>query len=499
MSELSEYKVNHLLLLVGSNPVPNAVAGTLLASRRGRITLIHSAEGHPDDPRPSDGPSLVQRLIDWFRPDDSDSAISYPGLSSREVKEADADSVRTCVRKLLDDYERDVLEEYTHKFGNLDNAPKVRLGLNYTGGTKVMSVHAYRALESWINEHDKRHRIVSRDPVFSYLDARTLQMCIDPSGGKGTRSFYVGRDVKMSILDLLKLHNWKLIKWPDGEPVWPKTTPVLPDSAAELLTVHSNPSQARIWTEWLRTKLFPKARKRVSIPSPFWVYQSGKELQGQYDVKQAGREWKSSAQLQNQEIPWPDLPPLRKTMSNELEQHGAQRLNLTAAARRGCNDEKDFCKWLSGTWLESAVLAVLKQCAQQLHLNDYCMDIKLEVPGSSDFQFDVVAMRGYQLFAFSCSTDSSKALLKQKLFEAYLRARQMGGDEACTALVCCAEQEQVKELEAEMRRDMIVEGRIRVFGREDLADLATHIGYWVREQSRDPDQQKPTCGQRKEE
>ena len=458
MSELSEYKVDHLLLLVGSNPVPNAVAGTLLASRRGRITLIHSAEGHPDDPRPSDGPSLVQRLIGWFRPDDSDSAISYPGLSSREVKEADADSVRTCVRKLLDDYERAVLEEYTHKFGNLDNVPKVRLGLNYTGGTKVMSVHAYRALESWINERDKRHPIIRRDPVFSYLDARTLQMYIDPSGGKGTRSFYVGRDVEMSILDLLKLHNWKLIRR-NGEPVWPKTTLVLPKSAAALLTVHSNTDQTKEWNEWLYNKLLQKGGNP-------------------------------------QEIPWPNLRALKGTMSNELGQSGAKYLNLTAA--KGCN-ENEFRNWSSGAWLESAVLAVLQQCAQELHLNDCAMDIKPDVPDSEDFQFDVVAMRGYQLFAFSCSTSSNKKRLKQKLFEAYVRAQQMGGDEACVALVCCAEEGQVKQLKAEMRRDIMVKDRIQVFGREHLTKLSQHIGYWISEQSRDPHQQRPTCVQSREE
>jgi hypothetical protein len=94
---------------------------------------------------------------------------------------------------------------------------------------------------------------------------------------------------------------------------------------------------------------------------------------------------------------------------------------------------------------------------------------------------DVIALRGYQLFAFSCSTDKKKPLLKLKLFEAYIRARQLGGDEARVALVCCSNDPE--GLEHEMRRDVDPEGRIRVFGRKHLADLKVHIESWIRSQS----------------
>ena len=96
---------------------------------------------------------------------------------------------------------------------------------------------------------------------------------------------------------------------------------------------------------------------------------------------------------------------------------------------------------------------------------------------------DVVALRGYQLFAFSCSTGSKKGLLKTKLFEAYIRARQLGGDEGRIALVCCSNDPD--GLEYEMRRDVDPEGRIRVFGSKHLADLVTHVGQWIRSQSKE--------------
>ncbi len=66
-----------------------------------------------------------------------------------------------------------------------------------------------------------------------------------------------------------------------------------------------------------------------------------------------------------------------------------------------------------------------------------------------------------------------------------MRAQQMGGDEACVALVCCMEQEKADKLQDEMRRDISPEGRIRVFGRECLANLTGYIADWVREQSKE--------------
>ena len=477
MSEIRDYQVDHLLLLVGSNPVPNAVAGKLLTAPGGSITLIHSADGLDLSQR------LKQILKSWF----ADAGYPDTNIGFKPVEESNAASVSAGVYEVLEEYERKVLKEYKSDSGNANKARMVRLGLNYTGGTKVMSVQAYHALKTWANDR-RRDALFSRDPVFSYLDARTLQMRFDPAPSRDAISFYVGLGVEIGINELLGLHNWE----PINPPI---TVPVLPESAKALLTIHSNPSHARIWTEWLRKELFPEARKRVSIPPPFWVFQSGKELQGQYDVKQPtpNDKWKSKTDLRKLEISWPELSILRETMSKELGQDGTENLKLTAGTGPSrCKDEEDFCKWLSGIWLESAVLSALQYCAQELHLNDCCMDIKPKVLGSSEtnFQFDVVAIRGYQLFAFSCTTESGKEgggrwLLKQKLFEVYVRARQMGGDEACAALVCCMPQEEANKLEDEMRRDISPQGRIRVFGRECLVNLTKNIADWVSEQSKE--------------
>lgn len=445
MSDIRDYQVDHLLLLVGTNPLPNAVAGKLLTTTGGTITLIYSAGTG----------SLALNLQSWF--DNAGYSVSLP----RPVDESNATSV----------YQR--VEEVLSNYGNADG---VRVGLNYTGGTKVMAVQAHHALENWAKDHGK-------NAVFSYLDAGTLQMCFDSTPGRPAISFYVGLDVNIKIDELLGLHGWKTLQSP------PVTVPVLPESAAALLAVNGNASDASVWTDWLHKELFPNARRRVTVKPPFWVSQSGKELQGQYKVEQPASDdkWKSPTDLGKLAIPWPDLPALKEAMSNELGQAGAQNLSLTVKTMASKKKEEAFCNWLNGIWLESAVLSVLQKSSEDLYLKHCCMNLKPKAPQDQDklFEFDVVAIRGYQLFAFSCTTDDSKRLLKQKLFEAYIRARQMGGDEACTALVCCAPPETVDKLEAEIRGDIGSEARIRIFGHKDMGDLAEKIGNWVRKQSRE--------------
>ncbi len=272
MSDIRDYQVDHLLLLVGSNPVPNAVAGKLLTAPGGTITLIHSKDGF----------ELAKRLKSWF----VEAGYVDTNIGLKEVKESDATSVFGRVQEVLEKYEQD--------HAGTNKADMTRVGLNYTGGTKVMSVHAYRALEQWANKHKK-------EAVFSYLDARTLQMRFERTDDMSPIPFDVGLEVEIRIRDLLKLHNWELEKDPT-------VAPMLPKSAAALLAIHSNAAEAGIWTEWLHNELFHNARKPHAIDTPFWVFQAGKELQEQFEVKQSNfdSKWRSNTDLRKLAISWPD-------------------------------------------------------------------------------------------------------------------------------------------------------------------------------------------------
>ncbi|MGB9886321.1 MAG: Card1-like endonuclease domain-containing protein [Moorellales bacterium] len=141
--------------------------------------------------------------------------------------------------------------------------------------------------------------------------------------------------------------------------------------------------------------------------------------------------------------------------------------------------EQNLVGWLRGLWLEHYVLDVLKNLKARLHLTDEAQNLRTQ---GVEFNVDVAAVRGYQLFVFSCKAASgSRPRLKLGLFEAHVRARQLGGDEARVALVCCAED--TESLEQEIQREFdLRRGRVRVFGRQDLAELSGHLQNWILEQ-----------------
>ena len=166
---LTENQSNLLLLLVGENPLPNAVAACTLASPSSQISLICS-----DSTK-----ETAKKLQIW---------LNQAGFNRIDIIRVDeADPVSICKELRL----------------YLDNRPSQSIGLNYTGGTKLMSVHAYRTIEQWCNDKGIL-------PNFSYLDARTLRMIIgptDPESGEGVSKSYVGRAISLKIEDLMGLHG----------------------------------------------------------------------------------------------------------------------------------------------------------------------------------------------------------------------------------------------------------------------------------------------------
>lgn len=391
---MEQHRVDHLLLLVGSNPVPNAVAGKLLVKPGGAITLICS----------EDSLEVAQRLKSWLQND----VIKVREPNDSKVDPADPHSIFKGVRKTLDGV----------------NAQSV--GLNYTGGTKAMSVHAYRAVEQWCKAR-------SVQPKFSYLDARTLKMVFDPEDPEsGQRPYkkYVGDALQIKLKQLMSFHNWK----PHSQE--PSQEPTFPDTANLLKALLSKEERLYQWKEWV-----------------------------------------NNFRVENLDNPaaW----PICKVLTCLQQERKSSESTLSGQEMR---------HWIQGKWLEDVVLSTLINCSETQSLHEYLKNVETDEP---KFELDVVAMRGYQLFAFSCSAKSRskakdeiykhKAELKQKLFEVFIRARQLGGDEARVALVCLYEDP--CGLRAEMKREVDPEERIQVFGYTHLADIEGHIQNWIRTQS----------------
>lgn len=311
--------------------------------------------------------------------------------------------------------------------------------MNYTGGTKPMSVHAYRALAE-----------VCPQATFSYLDSNTSKITLDQDHGPSQQLTLAAA---LNLEQLFQLHG---LRWRDNQP--PLTQPIQPEAATQLAHLHQRWELARNWRQWCEKTLRPRTKDR-----DYWL---------------------SEPQLaQASPIPLVELAsPLRDVLQTHF---GASRheLGLEAAAKLGFSTIADLCAWIDGIWLEHYTLAQIQRLGLspktsngQVGLGFHIIEPEPDNPRYDKFEFDVAFMQGYHLFALSCTTGTTRKGCKQKLLEASIRSRQLGGSEARVALVCGYHR--ANDLRAELEvigRDK----RVAVFGRYDWPRLGHKIAEWV--------------------
>ncbi len=416
-----KYQTDHLILLIGSNPLPNYVAAQMLCPN-GKLYLLHS----------TDTIIFAQKLRSKF-------------------------GVERCTLKTLGAFESEPHQIYQAMKEILKAIPgQDNVGLHYTGGTKVMSVHAYRALLK-----------AQRKAVFSYLDARSLEIVISGTDDEQDTRVYVGDSIQIAVEDLLDLHNIKLKSSPKREARLVEVTQAL-------VEIHQEKSNRQAWREWCDTQL-----KRADIAKE-WVVTGATEQIGTHswqEVTQEASKFKSTGQLKSAVLPdIENLVKIRRAFATYLPELAQFDLVTLLEVSNFPGKVTHLARWLDGEWLEDYMLWSLQQLAQVdgYNFNAPGMDYVAQDP---QFQFDVAMTKGYQLFAFSCTTSDEKYICKGKLFEAYIRAQQMGGEEAKTVLACCYED--VDRLQDEMSREFNATGRIKVFGPEDLPNLKNSLKQWL--------------------
>lgn len=99
---------------------------------------------------------------------------------------------------------------------------------------------------------------------------------------------------------------------------------------------------------------------------------------------------------------------------------------------------KSWRRFLRGEWLEDWVFQKVIETGLINECNLY-IGIEPKIQGRKKFELDLVAIREHHLYVISCTTDRTAGRCKLKLFEVALRARQLGGDLARSALVCLAD------------------------------------------------------------
>ncbi len=400
-------RVDHLFLLVGANPLPDWVAARLLLREQGRLYFVHS------DETLTTAQDLARYLTERYQ------------MEKREYEKPEFVYVPNPYKAgAVYQTIRDRLSRIGHG----------AIGLNYTGGTKVMSAHSHRAMD----------QIKAGLPtvVFSYLEAAACTMRFDDN-----QEFPVGLagDAKLDLQQLFKLHDDFALAPPA------KKTTAIP--VAELLIkANSDFNNHKAWRSFCERNLkYPPGR-----PTGRMEKRPG-NIKVDVDARPVALNLSGG------------LSPV----ADALTSGGGNTLGDVVDGRRwGFKDAEDLAGWLDGGWIEHFVVKLLADHKAAYKIDDYGRNITGRLkrfPAINKFEIDVAAMRGYQLHVFSCYSGSDKGRAKQKLFEAVTRAQQLGGDQARAALVCCADDPIA--IEREVAQSWDLKDRVKVFGQRDLLNL----------------------------
>lgn len=431
MSTLDDFKVDNLFLLVGTNPLPNYVAGRALlhSSEGSRVFLVYSL----------DTCEQRQHLEDALRQHGIESFVNILVEESNPV-----------------DIENRIAQEAA--------ALKGRVGLNYTGGTKAMAVYSVLSLQ-------KLHQTGKVPHVqFSYLDARTLRLVI---AGSTQGTHLVGTDIQVTLKDLLILHS----RGSSCEiaPLWPAT-------ASAIAAIHTQPSLRTSWHSWIATMFFKEppwpaiTEQTIDAANDRWQTW----VREQFVLQEyRRRRWKSKTELEKTllEVPAAFID-VEQALLQELGL--VTQTNLRDIMRHGkFTKSEDVGKWFEGTWLESYVLSQVQELQRSNQPDIVDSARSIQAHSHQQVEIDVAFTRGYQLFGLSCTSSSDRGLCKSKLLEVVIRAEQLGGAEARAGLVCCSEEPTLLQQEVS---DLFGKN-VRVFGQAHLIQIKDHLARWIEDVS----------------
>jgi hypothetical protein len=426
----------NLVLLMGTNPLPNYIVAEHFINTNDnlkRIVLLYSKKSNSQHSTEKFATNLESLLKQNFSP--------KPPFSICTIQLEDVGSPSQIKNDLEENLDRNLIP--------LNKTKTVHL--NYTGGTKVMSVHVYKFIENLKNA----------EPSFSYFDGREFKIACESS------NIFISPDLRnesrIDFKSILTLHGLELIKTKtDHNKIFPDET------MGELKKQIDEKKGEQLKNEILT--FFHALNKIIK-------YKKISSKTNQDKIRQL---------LPDVEKENPQKSPLFLLLTAMDERF--QLLNETGNLdfEKLPHYENRLKMFLNGIWLEHYIYWMLKkhygsingiEIKQNQEIKSNCWN--------THFQVDVILKMGYLLTGISCTISSKKNICKQKGFEIIHRSRQMGGDEARAILVTFLDESAVDTLQYELERDSgCPQGYFKVLGKDHLSgkilykcfeDLLPHI------------------------
>lgn len=191
---MKSFDFTDLVLLIGTNPLPNFVTADYFLLRNKniqKIWLIHSV-GNEFQAGTSFQANYLEKLLRKRWGNENAPASKYQNLKFplEKISLTDVSDGDTIRREI----ELKMLKEWHQK----------KFHLNYTGGTKAMATHVYKLLQE-LSQREKH--------PFSYLDANNFRLVLDNYGViYNDKNADLRKCVQLKFEDLIALHGFEYRK-----------------------------------------------------------------------------------------------------------------------------------------------------------------------------------------------------------------------------------------------------------------------------------------------
>ena len=384
--------IQHLVLLVGTNPLPNYVVAKYFLTRENKlkkIWLVYSEKiGNQNSTR-----DLAENLSNVLNKI-TEVSIKFISLSDvSSAKKIESDIKEKLIPKFFD--------EYVH--------------LNYTGGTKAMSVHVYRTLE----------RELGNRCSFSYLDSRDYILKND----NGIITNDLRDEINISFDDLIDLHGCEKVE-SEYKPKWIEVI----DAFERLIVEDKLKDEYLKWVKEFLRKVYFKNNDFIREVDKFVEHN---HLPGKSDYLNNFFRNNTKVDVMKllQKIP-SEYSIINEDGTLWLPNKKDKNIENTYKKRLGTSVEN----FLNGKWLEVYVSEVLKRNLKKQNDKSIVLVDNWKIKKKTarkPFEIDLLALYGYQLCGISITTSDREPTCKGKVFEILHRVHQLGGSESKAILITC--------------------------------------------------------------
>lgn len=372
--------MNVFIALVGSNPLPiYAVLNYLLKDNR---------EDKKELPYPD--VALCVHSKDTYKYFENIKKLIGSKLTFIQVDlglyERDPKTIKEMINEKLS-----LLNEENSKEDSIES-----IHLNYTGGTKVMSVISYNEVKNYCENNNIKC-------IFSDLDPKTNKINVIANDDTEVKKYPFDGDlrdyIKVKASTLFKLHNMEANERELGDELYFPKINIDKFSKIALDLLNENNQD------------FKDAYNQLSEE----INEINK-YRSDYDTNKVKNSNKYNESFDKLKEIFGDIIPYKNLKSVDNTQ------------LRG------LCQFLTGKWLEDYILQHLKNIKDDVKIDNLYKSVKVKY-NNRECEIDVIAIKGYCTYLFSCTISQGIKTVKQKAFEAIYRANQLAGEHAKVIVV----------------------------------------------------------------